>query len=735
MKQILLIAFLMLVSPFVMHSQWTQLTGNDLELPFSETIIKHGADWYVGTAGGVFKSTDNGQNWVLINNNLYSILGRLRIEGFVSSGPNLVGMNRWSGIVTTTNGSTWTAFDDTNFPTNYFISETMVVVGSRILIVVLDNNTNIWYLYYSTNNGVNWTQGATLTGADEEVYIYSAGSMAYIVHDNAGISEFLGETIDGTTLSAPTFSPAYPGNDIEQVIKSDDFIIVNGETSIYRYDLISDGWTDLSSVWTNGIGFIAVAGNNNGRLYASVFEGDGNVGVHTSTDYGDNWSPLSPTIEIGQSFSIGIYATANEFMASFIDEGLHYSANAGVDITRSNNGALATDFNELIVSGSNLITSLFITGVYGSANNGSSWAKWNTGLPADPMQHLNGYTTDGTALYANYFDSPDENPTPNQVFKSSDNGQSWTGLTPPAPSTNLQLLGTNGSTLFAFSDDPALAYYTSSNGGTNWTDITAVIVSDLPAAFTPTLVTGDGTTAFLAVFDTSVPNEKYPRVYTSANNGTVDWTLTMTGINTGNLQSFDDDDNDILLLTPSLGKAFFPIRYNNWDNRLFRWNVNTWEEVAATGLSDLDFESIAYHNGELIVSAWNNGVFRSSNDGDSFTEVGNLPDGLSANAMAFMGDNIYISSNRGLWMFDLTTSIPKDIFETSSGHFHPNPTSGQVKLYDPAIKVSIYAATGTPVKELIPQNNSFDVSDLVNGIYIIVIQSKYGTTTSKLVKQ
>jgi len=220
MKQILLITFLMLLSPFVMHSQWTQLTGSDLELPFSEAIIKHGADWYVGTSGGVFKSTDNGQNWVLTNNNLFTVLGRLGVEEFVSSGPNLVGVNRYSGIVTTTNGSTWTSFDNTDLPTNYFISETMAVVGSRIIIVVNDNNTNTWYLYYSTDNGTNWTQGATLTGAIKEVSIFASGTKAYITHEVSNNNyAFFGETTDGSTFSAPTFTPVFPGNDIEQVFK------------------------------------------------------------------------------------------------------------------------------------------------------------------------------------------------------------------------------------------------------------------------------------------------------------------------------------------------------------------------------------------------------------------------------------------------------------------------------------------------------------------------------------
>ncbi len=730
MKQILLIAWFMMVSPFVMHAQWIQLTGSDLELPFSETVIKHGTDWYAGTAGGVLKSTNNGQSWVLTNNNLYTALGRLRVEGFVSSGPNLVGVNRFDGIVTTTDGSSWTAFDDTNLPANYYIAQTMAVVGSRIIIVVLDNNANTWFLYYSTNNGANWTQGATLTGADSEVSIYAGGTKAYVVHDNAGSSEFLGETTDGTALSATSFTPTFPGNDIEQVIKIDNFLIVHGSRSIYRYDLINTGWTDLTDVWTNGIGFINVAGNSSDRLYASVFEGNNAVGFHTSTDFGDSWSPLSPTMALGKPFFIGMYATGDEFMASFIDEGLHYSSDAGVAINRRNSGALVADFDELVVSGSNLITSLFISGVYGSSNNGASWDQWNTGLPSDPTQYVNGYATDGTALYGNYYDFPGDNLTPNQIVKSTDNGQSWTTVTPPAPSTTLQLLGANGSTLFAYADAPADAYYVSTNGGANWTDITA----NLPGSFMPTLVKGDGTTAYLVGFDTSTPNEYYPRVYTSANNGTVDWTLTMTGIDTGNLQAMDQDEN-LLIATPAVGKAFFSIRYNNWEHQLMRWNINTWEEVTASGINNLDLESIGYHNGDLIVSLWNNGVYRSSNNGDSFTELGNLPEGLSANAMAFLGDILYISSNQGFWMYDLTTSLPKQFSDANTLYFHPNPASGRVTLNQPASHVAVYTTTGVKVMAFQPQQNTLDLSDVPNGVYILVIKSDSQTLTTKLIKQ
>lgn len=725
-KLILLGLFIFSFSWLGVFAQWTQMTSDDLELPFAEAIVKHQGNWYIGTAGGVFKSTDAGLNWTLVNNNLYDVYNRLRLEGMVSVGNTLLGANRWEGIVLTTDGSSW-SLPTSGLPADYYMTELLGVVGTRIIALIMDYDTGDYALYYSTNEGVNWTKGADLTSANRDVYLYSADSKVYIVHEDvSGNDVILGETVDGVTVSAPAFTPAYPGTSIENIVKSGDYLIVGGESSIYRYDLINDGWEDLSGNWT-GIAFIAAGGNNVDRLYATVLDLTMAVGSYTSADHGSTWTSITPPLVTGKSFAMSIYATGSEFMSLYIDDGIHYTADAGTTIVRRNNGALATDFEDICVSGSNILASMFVSGVYASSNDGAAWSLWNTGLPASTLQHVSDYMSDGTALFANFYIFPDDNPEPYKVVKSTNNGATWSEVAFPGTQDNLELIGVNGNTLFANSTTGGDKYYTSDNSGVSWTEIT----SNMPSDFMPVQVRGDGTTAYLVGFETT-SGSNYLRVYTSTDNGATAWMLQMNGITLANLDGMDTDD-DIHIVTPATGVAFLQIRYQGWDNRLLRWSTDTWEEATATGVNNLDLESIAYNNGVLYVSTWNSGVYRSEDAGDSFTAMAGLPAGLSAEVIAFKGNQVIITTSRGIWTYtESSTNIGSEV--KNGQLLYPNPATDVVTLGVMANAVEVYALSGQLVKTLKVESNQIGIDELNKGVYIVVIQTETNKYTVKLIK-
>lgn len=729
MKRLLLLGTMMFVFSWLgVLAQWTQMTSDDLELPFAEAVVKHQGNWYIGTAGGVYKSTDAGLNWTLVNNNLYDVFNRLRLEGMTSVGNTLLGTNRWEGIVLTTDGSSW-SLPTSGLPAGYYMTELLGVVGTRIIALIMDYDTGDYALYYSTNEGSTWTKGADLPAANNEVYLYSANSKVYIVHEDlSGNDVILGETVDGITVDAPAFTTDYPGTSIENIVKSGDYLIVGGESSIYRYDLINDGWEDLSSKWAGGLAFIAAGGNNQDRLYATVLELTMTVGSYTSADHGSTWTSISPPLVTGKSFAMALYATGNEFMALYIDDGIHYTADAGATIVRRNNGALATDFEDMFVSGNNILASMFVSGVYASSNDGAAWSLWNTGLPASTLQHVSDYRSDGTALFANFYVFPDDNPEPYKVVKSTNNGASWNEVTFPGTQDNLELIGVNGSTLFAYSTTGGDKYYTSASSGASWTEIT----SNMPSDFMPAYLCGDGTTAYLVGFETTSGNN-FLRVYTSADNGATAWTLQMNGITLANLEGMDTDE-DIHLVAPAPGVAFLKIRYQGWDNRLLRWNTDTWEEATASGITNLDVESMAYNNGILYVSTWNNGVYRSEDSGESFTATAGLPEGLSARVFNFKGNQVIISTSRGIWTYtENATNIGAE--SESRQLLYPNPASDNVNVGVNANTVEIFSVNGQLLKSVDVKNNQFSVESLTKGIYLVVIKTETDKYTVKLLKE
>jgi photosystem II stability/assembly factor-like uncharacterized protein len=685
----------------------------------------------MGTAGGVYKTTDQGQNWVLVNNNLFSVYNRLRIEVFASSGTNLIGANRWQGLVMSTDGgSTWSI--PAGLPSSYYVSETIAVTSSGVFVVVQEYESDVRNIYYSTDNGANWDKGIAIT-SDYYPDLYSDGTNVYVVHENSSEEyEFIGTTTNGTALSEPAPLLAFPGTSIENVVKTGDYLAVFGENSFYRYDLVNETWSDLGSSWTNGIDFITGGGNGVDRLYCSVLDGNMNIDAYTSTDNGATWTGITPTLPLGKAFFMGLYATGDEFMASFIDDGIHYSSNAGSTIARRNNGTLASDFDDFYISGDNLIASLFISGAYISQDNGLNWSRQNTGLPNEALQHLADYKKVGSTLYANYFNNPDDDPDPHKVFMSTNDGMSWSEVTVPPGRKNIQHMGFHGTRMYAYSSQltdgtPSDAFYNTTDGGANWNMIT------MPTDFMPMTIQGYGSTAYLAGYDASTPDNYKLRVYTSTDNG-ANWNLHMTGIDQGSLDNMEEDD-DVHLVVTDDGKVFLELRYINWNYRLYRIDSGVWEQAPANNAGNLDMESMAYNNGALYFSNWNGGVYQSWDDGETFAKLDNgLPDGISVDHFRFKGDMIYASTNRGIWTYDAT---PTDVdnLTTDRLSLQPNPAYNMVQVNASVYKVMIYDVSGQLVKDLQPMDNQFSVVDLQKGIYIVKLSTNKGNLTTKLIKK
>lgn len=734
-KSLLLFVFFVALSFNSFAQNWTQLSSTDLEIPFSEAIIKHGSDWYLGVPGGVFKTSNGGDSWTLVNNNLYASLGRLRVEGFCSSGSNLIAINRWDGLAYTSNGgSSWNQISD--IPDNYYFSQNIVKIGSTLLIVATTQESpSTSYIYYSTNDGINWTQGAQVVGAIREPEIFSNGTTAFISHtNNDNNDEFIGITTNGTTIDALPFSSAYSGTSIDNVVFSGNYLIVSGDGSLQKYDLVgSGGWTDITILQTDPdvvvIVFISLVENGSGKLFASILNSNLEIGFYSSADQGDTWTTENVSMSLGAEFALGLHAVGNEVMACFIDEGIHYTSDiTTTNLSRKNSGLLASDFEDFFITpNGNFLTSLFISGPYGSNNSGANWSKWNTGYSLFVLEHIYGYISDGTNVYANYSNEPDENVPPQDVYKSTDNGVSWTKVDYPETLDNVKVVGTNGTTIFAKSIDktdpnnPFNRYYKSTDAAATWVEITTI-----PSTFTPSAVSGNGTTVFMVGLDDLYK----PAIYTSVNDGT-DWTLSMSGINTADLESYQNNDDFIPLVTAT-SKAFVQLRFSGWNNKIMRWTGSGWETATAAGAISLDLESIAYHNNVLFISPWNGGVYISYDNGENFTATNNLPDGINARIFAFEGDMAYISTNRGIWQLtiptDITTPITSNKFSIS-----PNPADDVITVVAKTIR--IYNSSGNLVKTISVVNNQADISDLAKGIYIVKAETDSGTYTSKLVKK
>lgn len=84
-----------------------------------------------------------------------------------------------------------------------------------------------------------------------------------------------------------------------------------------------------------------------------------------------------------------------------------------------------------------------------------------------------------------------------------------------------------------------------------------------------------------------------------------------------------------------------------------------------------------------------------------------------------------------------SVGIGEDLF-SESAQLYPNPTTSQLTITNiqtPIVAVNIIDVTGKVVKIEEPTNNTIDVSNLINGVYFIQVQTKEGMHNSKFIKE
>jgi len=125
------------------------------------------------------------------------------------------------------------------------------------------------------------------------------------------------------------------------------------------------------------------------------------------------------------------------------------------------NGPYGGTINCFAVNGSNLFAGTD-GGVFRSTNNGTSWTAVNTGLTDTYVLSL---AVSGSNLFAG---------TDGGVFRSTNNGTSWTAVNTGLTNTDVSSLAVNGSNLFAGTGD---GVFLSTNNGTSWTAVNTGLTS------------------------------------------------------------------------------------------------------------------------------------------------------------------------------------------------------------------------------------------------------------------
>ena len=317
---LLSLLFLIVSSLNAQHAPWEKTAGP----PGLKVNVIYNANniLYAGTdTQGVYKSTDNGLNWIAANNGIERVL----VNDLTSLGGNL-----------------------------------LVAAASRANECPALNN-----VFKSTDNGVTWNATTGLSGKiarsfaikDSTIYVTSA-----FFPGSSGVSK---STDNGNTWQQVA-SPIENGG---EAIVSDNAIIVAEDNFIWRSTDNGLSWDVVEQFALTGISSFARAGT---KLF-----GASNTGIETSTDNGGSWT-FSP-------FSNGAYSFSSNGSAIYLGskDKVFRSTDLGTTWTDVSTGLGKGIIQALLFDGTNLFagTPADAAGVYSSTNGGTSWEPGATGLP------------------------------------------------------------------------------------------------------------------------------------------------------------------------------------------------------------------------------------------------------------------------------------------------------------------------------------------------------------------
>jgi photosystem II stability/assembly factor-like uncharacterized protein len=686
MKNLLFLVFLILVVS--LHAQWTKTSGPSGSI-ISCTQSK-GTSLFVGTKTvGIYRSIDNGASWVLINNGLGI---DLEIRSIAVSGQNLVVGTYAYIYVSANNGDTW-------------VKKETGILNIKGINALATNESMIFANLHtkgiarSIDGGNNWTLSSTALVDKNVQCLFWSGNKLY-----AGTNQ------DGVFVSnnGETWSEANNGIPVDyRSIRS----IMISDNNLYAcsypggvYKSIDNGatWTVINNGLTNiSCRYLFAKGSD---LFVST-----DNGIHRLTDGGINWIQANTGIPIGYPNTFMV--NGNTIFVGVANNGIYKSIDNGNHWSPSSNGMMATSIKSLVKSGSTLYAGAYYSGgIFSTSTGGNSW---NPSFPS--VSSVIQVITSGNDIYAAT--------NGHGIFKSQNNGSTWTALTPVTGSSHIYSVAKAGNNLFA--GTAGIGVYKSGDDGTTWAEVNEGLTSKTIHMLTPV-----GNNLFAATSN---------GLFLSKNNGS-NWALSgLPGINIITVKA---DNNKIYAGTWGEGVFVSSDDGTSWEKK-------------NNGLTALNVYAIAFDtNHNLYVSAGAN-VYVSKDGGNNWASISQ---GIPYNvwSLEVMDGYLYAGIElNGVWKRAVSELLHAENLEKTefSGSMikqvHPNPFNNETIIsyhlneISPVL-VKIFTVSGVEIVTIIGGTktagdhavviNSNELN-LPGGIYICRLYAGDKTESVKLLKR
>lgn len=251
---------------------------------------------FAGGDSGAYKTTDNGNNWISINNGLE----KPNVVYCFSFSNSLLWCASEKGLYYSTNfGDIW------NREKNSQLTNVRAVASSGGYVFAYDDNTN--FVYYTTNLGLNWiimNQGFplpvyTCSFAVNNNNIYAATKLYGTFHSVFGSTSWT--QINGDL--------PIPATHLHDIVYANEKLYIAGYKGIWYSSNNGQNWLDLSPNIQNRDLYSLHITNSN------IFIGTEDCNIIFSSDYGNNWVNISNGLP--NQYSFEIYKLSSDSMYVF----------------------------------------------------------------------------------------------------------------------------------------------------------------------------------------------------------------------------------------------------------------------------------------------------------------------------------------------------------------------------------------------------------------------------------
>jgi photosystem II stability/assembly factor-like uncharacterized protein len=686
------------------RAQWVQTNG-----PYGGdvmSITSLGTNIFIGTAGGVFESTDSGTSWQRRSNGLPA---SSYWETLATYGSNIFAGTNGNGVYRSTDsGTSWVSASN-GLPNSYTVQS--LVANNSALFIPEEFSS-----YVSTDDGNSWTQLDTnLTKFSEPRTAISFDSATY----------FAGNWITKTTDDGKTWIVvALPGDsswDIFSLMRSGNILYAAGlHFGVNRSTDSGKSWVSIAEglPYEFGANHLASIGN-------SIYAGNGDNEIYRSNDSGNTWTASQtglPAVDY-----MGCLASNNGILfAGFENSGIYRSIDSGATWIVCN--LPESSVNTMTSSNDNIFAGA-VTGFFLSTDNGTTWQPKMNGMQ---NSNVSAILADGENLFVGTQGGKNE-PC---LFETTSKANSWNADT--------LIQGYNINTLFR-SDSNLLA------GGSpfNYFSGSGFFESTDDGILWNTIQTDNVTVISFVKTDYALYATTNSGLYYTFSNGS-DWSHIYYYTSPG---EFYDKFAGASVLGQMGNMAWLAAKESQPYKQcaiFYTDDMGNWQPVADTSVPEQGMVTAFASSGmNLFIAADSAGIFLTTDSGAHWMNE-NLGLGDSnVTSLAIQGNELLAgTATSGVWRRPLAEMIPassvasgKQIADTIS--VYPDPASGIVTVSCPNLngvtEANLISETGATVwhRTITANGQSFqlDFTGVANGAYRLDLQASNASQASKIVLQ